>query len=166
MNPYALTNKVQSETLDYVNNLCFCYDCDLPNPPDPVGLPCTGNPFYEENEYGNYERAYKVKSYVGLITPKHYGGVSLSYSVCNKYEYDYESEYQNDKYDCTNGTTYLFGTFTPSNVSQHNESLPINKDNYEVHESLYSGNDQNIYDAANWTHIELYVSEIAVGQGG
>ena len=174
MNPYALTNKVQSETLDYVNNLCYCYDCDLPNPPNPypnppnpyIGLPCTGNPFYEENEYGNYERAYKVKSYVGLITPKHYGGVSLSYSVCNKYEIDYEYEYQKDRYKCTNGTAYLFGTITPNNTSQHNESLPINYDNYEVYESLYSGNDQNIYDATNWTSIQINVSEIAVGHGG
>ena len=164
MNPYALTNKVQSETLDYVNNLCYCYDCDLPNPPDPyIGLPCNGNPFYEENEKGNYERTYKVKSYMGFIIPKHYGGVSLSYSVCNEYEYDYEYEYQKDRYDCTNGTTYLFGTFTPNDT---NYQLPINNDNYEVHESLYSGKDQNIYDAANWTNIELYVSQIAVGHGG
>ena len=165
MNPYELTNKVQSETLDYVNNLCYCYDCDLPNPPDPyIGLPCTGNPFYEENEYGNYERTYKVNSYMGLITPKHYGGVSLSYSVCNEYKYDYDYEgNQKDRYDCTNGTTYLFGTINPS---IYNESLPINSDNYEVHESLYSGNDRNIYDAANWTNIELYVSQIAVGHGG
>ena len=93
MNPYALTRKVQNETRDYVNNLCYCYDCDL-NPPKPyIGLPCANNPFYEENEYGNYERAYKVKSYLGLITPKHYGGVSLSYSVCNEYEYDYAYTY-------------------------------------------------------------------------
>ena len=97
---------------------------------------------------------------MGFIAPKHYGGVSLSYSVCNEYEYDYEYENQ-DKYDCTNGTTYLFGTITPSN-----ESLPIDNNNYEVYESLYSGNDQNIYDAANWTNIELYVSQIAVGHGG
>ena len=162
MNPYALTKKVQSETLEYVNNLCYCYDCDLPNPPDPyIGLPCTNNPFYEENEYGNYERVYKVKSYIGLITPKHYGGVSLSYSVCNRFEYD--SQINDAKDGCTNGTTYLFGTFNPK---IYNESLPLSNEYYEVHESLYSGNDRNIYDAANWTNIEFYVSEIAVGNGG
>ena len=92
--------------MDYVNNLCYCYDCDLPNPPDPyIGLPCTNNPFYEVNDYGNYERAYKVNSYIGIVAPKHYGGVNLSYKVCNEYQ---------EVDGCKDGNTYLFGTFIPT----------------------------------------------------
>ena len=38
---------------------------------------------------------------------------------------------------------------------------------YEIHESLYAGNDGNIYDAVNWTYIELKnVSELVVGHDG
>ena len=27
-NPFELTRKSQKQTLDYENNLCYCYDCD------------------------------------------------------------------------------------------------------------------------------------------
>ena len=27
-NPFELTQKSQKQTLDYENNLCYCYDCD------------------------------------------------------------------------------------------------------------------------------------------
>mgnify|MGYP007023069671 CR=1 FL=1 len=28
-NPFKLTNKTQKQALDYEENLCYCYDCDL-----------------------------------------------------------------------------------------------------------------------------------------
>jgi hypothetical protein len=28
-NPFKLTNKTQRQAIDYEENLCYCYDCDL-----------------------------------------------------------------------------------------------------------------------------------------
>ena len=39
-NPFKLTNKTQRQAIDYEENLCYCYDCD-------VKKPALGFPFLE-----------------------------------------------------------------------------------------------------------------------
>ena len=84
-------------------------------------------------------RFYKVKSYIGLIAPKNIGGKTVEYKLC--YERD----------NCTLGETAFFGTIT-----QHEKSkIPLDKENFVIHEILISRNSRNIYDAVQWTNIRL-----------
>ena len=152
-NPFTLTRKAQKEALDYEKNLCYCYDCDLEksNPENPKHPPespsISHDPFVEKEEIGFSNgtliqqkiRFYKVKSFIGLVAPKHIGGKILSYKIC----------YKKDK--CTSGKTALFGTIIKPNRTK----IPINKENLVIHECLISKNSRNVYDAVQWINIHL-----------
>ena len=45
-NPFKLTNKTQKQALDYEENLCYCYDCDLEQ--STSDAPSIGFPFSEK----------------------------------------------------------------------------------------------------------------------
>ena len=148
-----LTQKPQKEALDYEKNLCYCYDCDLeksnpdtPKPP-PKSPSISYDPFVEKEEISfpngtlisQQIRFYKVKSYIGLVAPKHIGGKILSYKICYK------------KDNCTSGETALFGTI----IQADDAKIPINKENFGIHECLISKNSRNVYDAVQWINIHL-----------
>ena len=139
--------------MDYEKNLCYCYDCDLEkstpeNPKHPPESPSISrDPFVEKEEisFSNGTliqqkiRFYKVKSYIGLVAPKHIGGKILSYKMCYK------------KDNCTSGETALFGTIIQPNRTK----IPINKENLVIHKCLISKNSRNVYDAVQWINIHL-----------
>ena len=81
-------------------------------------------------------RFYKVKSYIGLIAPKHIGGKTVTYKICY------------NKGNCTSGDTAFFGVNVKS-------GLPLNKENYKIQQVLISSNSRNIYDVVQWTNIHL-----------
>ena len=118
------------------------------NPKHPPESPSISHdPFVEKEEisFSNGTliqqkiRFYKVKSYIGLVAPKHIGGKILSYKICYK------------KDNCTSGETALFGTIIQPNRTK----IPINKENLVIHECLISKNSRNVYDAVQWINIHL-----------
>ena len=82
-------------------------------------------------------RFYKVKSYIGLIAPKHIGGKSVTYKICY------------NKGNCTSGDTAFFG------VTNVKSDLPLNKENFQIQQVLISSQSRNIYDVVQWTNIHL-----------
>ena len=146
-NPFLLTKATQKETLDYEENLCYCYDCDLVKSRDALNNPGSYDPFIETKKVitptGHIvyqrDRFYKVKSYVGLIAPKHLGAKILSYKICI---------FAN----CTVGEKALFGTLGyPKNFPIQS----INNSSLKLHESLNSRSGRNIYEAVQWTDLNL-----------
>ena len=139
--------------MDYEKNLCYCYDCDLEkltpeNQKPPSKSPSfSHDPFVEKEEISfpngtlihQQIRFYKVKSYIGLVVPKNMGGKILSYKICYK------------KDNCTSGETALFGTI----IQADDAKIPINKENFGIHECLVSKNSRNVYDVVQWINIHL-----------
>ena len=82
-------------------------------------------------------RFYKVKSYIGLIAPKHIGGKTVTYKICY------------NKGNCTSGDTAFFG------VTNVKSDLPLNKENFQIQQVLISSQSRNIYDVVQWTNIHL-----------
>ena len=82
-------------------------------------------------------RFYKVKSYIGLIAPKHIGGKTVTYQICY------------NKGNCTSGDTAFFG------VTNVKSDLPLNKENFQIQQVLISSQSRNIYDVVQWTNIHL-----------
>jgi len=142
-NPFKLTNKTQKQALNYEENLCYCYDCDLEQSTLAIG---SQDPFIETKEivlpdgttFYQKDRFYKVKSYVGLEAPKHIGGKILTYKIC----------YENN---CTFGKTGLFGTL----LQPENVHVQIDKSSMTLHENLNSRNDRNIYNAVQWLSLDV-----------
>ena len=156
-NPFELTQKSQKKALDYENNLCYCYDCDLKKLShnqfghnfrvDKSSSIESKDPFVENQKISfpngtlvsQKYRFYKVKSYIGLIAPKDIGGKTVAYKLCYK------------KDNCTSGETSFFGTINQPKMSK----IPIDRENLVLHECLISRNGRNIYDAVQWTNIHL-----------
>ena len=118
------------------------------NPKHPPESPfISHDPFVEKEEIGFSNgtliqqkiRFYKVKSYIGLVAPKHIGGKILSYKICYK------------KDNCKSGKTALFGSIIKPNGTK----IPINKENFIIHEYLISKNSRNVYDTVQWINIHL-----------
>ena len=84
-------------------------------------------------------RFYKVKSYIGLIVPKDIGEKTVVYKLCYK------------KNNCTSGEESFFGTINEPEISK----IPIDKENLVIHQFLISRSNRNIYDAVQWTNIQL-----------
>ena len=120
-----MTQKKQKEALDYEKNLCYCYDCDLTLARNEqtnslYATLVSQDPFVKDlnQTFPNGTlihqkiRTYKVKSYVGIVTPKSVGGTILSYEICYKGG------------NCTSGEIALFGRIFAPNGSK----IPINKE--------------------------------------
>ena len=147
-NPFELTQKSQKKALDYENNLCYCYDCDLKELKMDKSFPTKSKDPFVENEKKSLSngrsvsqkyRFYKVKSYIGLIVPKDLGEKKVAYKLC--YEKD----------NCTSGETNFFGTVNRPKISK----IPIDKEKLVIHKCLIERNNRNIYDAVQWTSIHL-----------
>ena len=148
-NPFELTQKSQEKALDYENNLCYCYDCDLKESKTSKSSPTKSkDPFVEikKRKLSNNGRSvsqkyrfYKVKSYIGLIVPKDLGEKTVAYKLC--YEKD----------NCTSGETSFFGTINHPKITK----IPIDKEKLVIRKCLIERNNRNIYDAVQWTNIHL-----------
>ena len=151
-NPFELTQKSQKKALDYENNFCYCYDCDLKELDhnfrvDKSSPTESKDPFVDNQKISfpngtlvsQKYRFYKVKSYIGLIAPKDIGGKTVAYQLCYK------------KDNCTSGETSFFGTINQPKMSK----IPIDKENLAIHECLISRKSRNIYDVVQWTNIHL-----------
>ena len=142
-----MTKTTQKETLDYEENLCYCYDCDLLKSRVAHNTLGSYDPFIETKKIisptGDIvyqrDRFYKVKSYVGMIAPKHLGAKIVSYKIC---------EFTN----CTVGEKAFFGTLGyPKMFPIHS----IDDSSLKLHESLNSRSGRNIYEAVQWTNLKL-----------
>ena len=150
-NPFELTQKSQKQTLDYENNLCYCYDCDqkfkVVSSAHHLETKDSKDPFVETKEISfsngtlvsQKYRFFKVKIYIGLIVPKNLGGKTVQYELCY------------DRYNCTLGETAFFGTIT----QPEKYKISYDKENFVIHEILISRNSRSIYDAVQWTNIHL-----------